>query len=501
MEAKDAHGNSCALNPAPAATEESTDMDNRPRIIAIQREFFGILDEFFRRATGDSPTQFATFDSFGTKIRTEAYRLASRAPDAFTFVHAALSAFYKKYGIELFHEAKKVGGLSFVLGGSSRFGESQFDSVRKVTLYADTTFIPDPILPWIEDPRAEERFRNVLCLETAFALLQLKPLADADLPYPAVVVFPSYEKSLEKLDTTTQKGIDELTLGILSIYLGRRFTTLAELVSFTATNEGDFLSAIDRHHLYVAPGGEVGQPLQEALEVYLDTIKEWRSDENLSIVSNLSRGTLALNALMERITPQFHLLENAEEMSSCPMVCLPSHWHYYSLACKFFEQRLRAQGVLDERTINTVRSINQPELKWLGNIPVEALVELRQNNENEEFRKALKDRISELHGAALNDLNRITSEVSRSIASLLAAHVKQTADIEGKYQSKYRNIAIGSWVTLAASLVPALAPVVGPIAPLAIGRKYLDTKLKEREERAKAARSLMGVLAAAKEEE
>jgi hypothetical protein len=469
------------------------------RIIELQRRLFGILDEFFQRATGTHPARFATFDSFGTKVRSDAYKLAERGPAAFSYGYEALSEFNKNNGVELFSEAKKLGGLSFVLGGSSRFLQSQFDSIRKVALYADTALIPDPILPWIENPRVEERFRNVLFLETAFALLQLKPLVDADLPYPAVVVFPSYEKSLETLDTTTQNQINALALGILSAYLGRAFTTFPELADFAVTNESDFLAAVDRYRLFIAPGAEIGQPLQEGLESYLEAIREWRSDEHISELSNLPRGMLLLNALMERITPQYHLLENAEELSSCPMVCLPAHWHYYSLACKFFEQRLKAQGVLDEATINTVRGINQPELKWLGNIPVEGLVDLRRNNENETFRKALKDRISELHGAALSDLNRITSEVCRSIASLLNAHNGRIGEIEKKYQSKYRNIAIGSWATLAATLVPALAPIAGITAPLALGGTYLNAKLSERKERAKAARSLMGILAAAKQ--
>ena len=472
-------------------------MDSCIRIAMLQRELFRILDEFFQRATGPKPLEFATFDSFGAKVNSEAARLAQRSMSAFPYVYDALSDFYTKHGVELFTEAKNLSGLNFVLGGSSRFFQSQFDSVRKVALYADTTFIPDPILPWIEAPRAEERFRNVLFLETIFVLLHLKPLVDADLPYPAVVIFPSYEKSLENLDATTQQGINDLLLGILSGHLGRKFGNMQELVSFAASNESEFLRTVDDNHLFVAPNGGIGQPLGAALDDYLEVLKEWRSNEQVSTASKMSRSMLTLQGLAERIGPQYHLLENAEKLSSSPMVCLPSHWHYYCMACQFFEQRLKLRGLLDQATIDTVRAINQPEFRWLGNIPVDQLVTLRHNNENEEFRRQIKDRISELHGARLNDLNQITSEVSRSIASLLLDHQKQMAALEDKYQSKYRKIALGSWVTLAAMLVPALAPLVGVLAPFAIGGEYIHTKQSERKESAAAARSLMGVLAAA----
>ena len=368
-------------------------------------------------------------------------------------------------------------------------------------LYADTVLIPDPILPWIEDSREEERFRNVLFLQSIFALLHLKPLVDADLPYPAVIVFPSYEKSLERLDPTTQTGINGLLTGILSAYLGREFAGFEELKNFTVTNESDFLHGIDAHHLFVAPGGDIGQPLEDALNVYIEDIKRWRSADYLLGVSRLSKGMLVLIALMERIAPQYHLFENAEEFSASPMLCLPAQWHYYSIACRFFEQRLKAQGILEESTINIVRGINHPKLTWLGNISVEALVDLRLNSENEEFRRILKGRISELHGAALGDLNRVTSEVSRSVASLLAGHGRQIAQIQAKYQSNYTKFAIASWASVAALLVPALGPFIGVGAPFAIGGGYLDAKLSERKELAKASKSLMGVLAAAKEQE
>ncbi len=476
-------------------------MASAHRIVAIQREFFGILQEYFLRMTGSGPNEFATFDSFGTAVNQGAHKLATRAPDAYDYAFTALKAFYETYGLELYGEVKKLGGLSFVSGGSSRFLGSQFASVRKMVLYADIVLIPDPILPWVEDPRPEERFRNVLFLQSVFALLHLKPLVNADLPYPAVIVFPSYERSLERLDTVTQTRINELVTGIVSVYLGRKFENFDELKSFAATNESDFLTGIDKHHLFVAPGGDVGQPLEDAFKMYLEEIRQWRSEEYLSSISRLSKGMLVLIALMERIVPQYHLLENAEEFSSNPMLCLPAQWHYYSIACKFFDDRLKALGLLDERTVKAVRGINQPELRWLGNIPVEALVDLRRNNENEEFRRVLKAGISELHGAALSDLDRVTSEVSRSVTSLLVGHEKQIARIEEKYQSKYRKIAIASWATVAGLLMPALAPLIGVAAPLAIGGTYLDTKMSERKERTNAAKSLMGVLAAAKEEE
>ena len=97
-----------------------------------------------------------------------------------------------------------------VLGGSSSFKASQFNSVTQSLLYADTILIPDPVMPWIESDRKEERFRNIRMLEAVFGILHIKPLVDAEFRYPAVMVFPSWEKLLEHNDAQTQAGISTL---------------------------------------------------------------------------------------------------------------------------------------------------------------------------------------------------------------------------------------------------------------------------------------------------
>jgi hypothetical protein len=180
-------------------------------------------------------------------------------------------------------------------------------------------------------------------------------------------------------------------------------------------------------------------------------------------------------------------------------MCLPVHWHYFGLVAKFLEERLLTLGIIDRDTIALTQGINQPDLKWLGNVPVSDLVKLRLENENEDFRKRLKTSISELNDASLSNLNRVTSEISRVIASLLVEHDKSIRQLQDKYQSKYKDLAIAASVTLAAILVPALAPLVGVAAPLGIGGKYLREKISERSALDKASKSLMGVLSSARE--
>jgi len=97
--------------------------------IAYQRELFARLEEFFRRATGQTVSEFATIDNFRIVIRKQARIIAPRGEDAYRWAHEEFSKFYKEQGPEIFRLAQGLGGFKLVLGGGSRFQESQLNAV------------------------------------------------------------------------------------------------------------------------------------------------------------------------------------------------------------------------------------------------------------------------------------------------------------------------------------------------------------------------------------
>lgn len=464
----------------------------------IQRELFTILDEFFERATGSKYFNFSTLTDFDNQIRSNAQKIATRGIGAFNWGHSTLGKFYTKHAADLYTASKQLGGMKLVIGGNSRFTASTLEGIRKMLLYTDTILIPDPILPWIENDRSEEAFRNVLLLKSIFILLQVKPLVDADLPYPAILVFPSWEKTLEENDKFTQHGIQKLATDFFSTHLNSTFGEPQEIVSFIEHCEPTFLKLVERNKLFIAPGGTGLEPIAKTIVMYKDDILTWRSKEFTSKIANISDGLLVFNGILERLAPHYHLLENANELLAQPLVCLESQWHYYSLCAKMYENKLQNQSLVSPDTSLVLQSLNTPNLQWLGNIPLTALVELRKNNENEYFRTHLAKYTKELNAASISDINRIAAEIGRGIASLLAEHQKEIRTIETKYSCLHKQTAISGWITLAAIMIPALAPLAGSIAPLVVAGKYLLDKTNEIQERSKAANSLMGILSTAK---
>lgn len=464
------------------------------------REFFAILDEFFTKATGTKYSDFSTPEGFGDRVRSQASVLAARAQGAYRWAARSLPEFYNKHKTDNLSAGRTLGGVKLVLGGSSRFGVAHLDTVKKMLLYADTVLIPDPILPWLETERQEERFKRVLLLETAHQLLHLKPLVDVDLPYPAVLVFPSWEKSLEERDAQTWDGIKRLVVSFLSHYLGIPFGDLREIFEYVAQHESEFLCEVNKKGLFVAPEGTIGSPLKGALTAYRANVRKWKSGEYLSHFEKLTDGGAVLNGLMERLGPQYHLLENAEVLGAQPMISVPAQCHYYALCAQLFEARLTERQLLDKTTVAAIRGLNTPQLKWLSTVPVQSLVELRQANENEPFRRKLEEFIGCLHSASLEDLNLVVAQVGRGISSLLGEYRKTLREIDSKYSAKHAKTIAVLGAATAAALVPSLAPFLG--APALAGVvKYAHDKIDESRERRAVAKSMMGVLAMAQKKQ
>lgn len=476
-----------------------------PELVSDQRALFTILDEFFERATGTKAAAFAPDGDVPAAIRANASAIGTRGKDAFTWGVDALGDYYRVQGMRAFKAARTLGGAKLVLGGGSAFTQSQFDGVRKMALYADTLLIPDPILPWIEDSREHEGFQRARLLEAVAWTAQLKPLIDVDLPYPAVVIFPSYEKSLERGDPVTQAGLDTLISSVVSRELapyldGRIFDSIDDLWSFAAQSPDSFLAGVDAAGLFLPPGGDGSVPLTGALDEQREYVAKWRTGDYKAKALQLPDAQLALMGIMERLTPHYHLLENAEELRAQPMLTVEAQWAYYQRVAKNLAGRLVEQGLLGPKTIAALRALQQPELQWLGNVPVPALARLRSENANEAFRRTIDEHFSALYAAALDDLDRVAAEVARALASLLAEHQREVSRISDAYARKHSGTTAAALVTAAAWFVPALAPyrdAIGATAPVALAGKFFNDRREELAERKAAAQSLAGVLAAA----
>ena len=473
--------------------------DENP-IDVLQSYTRGLLDrfeEFFLKATGKHAIKFSSVSDFDSTIRSMARQIAPRGESAFVWLDTEVRKFQAREGMAAFRAAKELGGTRLVLGGS-RFQESQLESVRNSLLYGDTILIPDPVLPWLERSREEERFQHVLVLKTVHCLLQLKPLVDADLPYPAVAVFPSWEKSLEERDEVTISGIKRLVTDTVTYATGVQLSTLEEVVEYSDTFSDEFIQAADRNVLVVAPNGAIGESIKDALRKTGEDHRIWRSDSWNEQYGQLSPQKKIINLLLERLTPIYHLIENAQELRGHPLMCLEQQAHYFGLISKIGGNRLEQLHYLKPETMALVNALGSEHLKWLGSVDMDAVIRLRQDNQNEEFRAILSSAMSRLGSSELDDVDLVAAEICHDLEVAIAKHSREMRAIQEKYNSVHGQTLVLGAGAFGAMVMPALMPLLGTAAPLALAAKYGYDKVAEIRENRELTHSLIGVLASAK---
>ena len=387
--------------------------------------------------------------------------------------------------------------MRLVLGGSSRFSESQLKSVTGSLLYSDTILVPDPIMPWLERERSEEKFQRVLVLKTAHSLLQLKPVVDADLPYPALVVFPSWEKILEENDEQTKLGIQQLFTDVVAWGTGENLSSFEEILDYSDTHTNKFLKSVEKSNLFVSPGGDVSSSLRRSLSEYEEHLKQWRSPDWLEQYSRLPPARRVLNGLFERIGPIYHMIENAQEFSGHPLMCIEQQAHYFQLVCRASSDRLIGLEHLSRETSSLVAALGSRRLEWLTGIDLGSIINLRRDNENEAFRQRMALALNRLSEAEFSEVDRVAAEVCREIEGAIAEHERDMRIVQDRYNRTHGQTSLIALGGLGAALMPSLSPLLGPVVPLAVAIKYGHDKLAEVQEKKHLARSYAGVLVSA----
>ncbi len=281
------------------SAHQDTSLDEGPidlkKVSTVTKEYFQLLENFFIDATGIIPKDFE-FEKYRAGVLKNPNNSASKSEKAFAEYPGRIMNFLSKNHNLLYKASKEIGGIKCVTSGSSNFTQSTFDGIRKFALYADTIFIPDPLLPWLEVQRDEERHTIINFLLNCHQLLLLKPLVDAQLSCPSIIVFPSWEKRLERNDLETMDGISQLTLGFFSHNLNATFEDETEIVNYIQTSGKDiFQKAVTNNGLFWPPEAPGPMSFSDGYNAYNGWLHTWRSEEWLERASILSPELLVFN--------------------------------------------------------------------------------------------------------------------------------------------------------------------------------------------------------------
>ena len=475
-------------------------------LVIYQRDYFEILEEFFVGVTGQSHDSFCSPSEFSVAINKLGETLRNNPDRSITFrdsfetLESKLQKLYGQESMDCFRSAQNIKCCKINLGGGSRFLETQLNAARKTMLVSDVVLIPDPIMPWLEAPREHEKFPLVFLIQAAYFILHLKVFLSEDFGLPPFLVFPSWEKSLEEHDQKTIESTRQLIADFFSYYINNEIENIDDVFELVDTDEEHFLAGVDKNRLFISAGGEIGEPLDTAFNNYITQAQKWRTTKFNELILGVPKGRVILHGIMERVQPQYHLLENSNELNSNPLLCVDAQAHYFALLSRMTNSRVIDFSGADESMSTALSALMSKRLDFLTNINDQQLIDLRKSDENVNFRNKLREFVCNLPTIKLDDLAYAATEVCSHVEALVSGHQKEVEELNGKYKAKHSKTALIAGGGLAVTMVPALAPFLGAALPFAIaaGGKYIADKLDEKHERKILSGSMLGIFALAK---
>jgi hypothetical protein len=373
------------------------------------------------------------------------------------------------------HVEDMHGNIKGIFGGDL-FPIHDENIASKCGIYTDTIILPDPFL------RSKHVFEHYALADKAFYLmkhamniLQFKDLACADIGIPIVVILPDLAALQEDERKFFHRLGEEDSLIHSAKLFGRQFESFEDLM--------DFCQSLDTIERTVAE-------IEDSSRVLFDT--DWKGDTASKIekamksnemkpFGDIAPGAVLAVQALGRMSVSNELLVKSRRVNGTPIIEAPTSWQY--LVWKMEYDADRAQSALKSQDLHIVKGLNDlagTDMQWLGNIPPEALIELRKEGAMGEIRNILGNGINGLIEANPSNFHRSRDLIFENIENAFGQYQKNIDELKAK-KWKFAGKDIGSWLvtgTLGITSATTGLPVWGLAAIVA--DQILDApKLKD----------------------
>lgn len=386
---------------------------------------------------------------------------------------------------------KRLGGVrSAYLGNAYMYlndNNQTLDILKKSALYADTTLVNDPIMSelqtWKLRGTGEKRAFPILAVYACQVML-IEELFASDNNPPICYLTPSIMLTLQKQKTleTTQQFIEE---NIVPFYASQIFfeelSSKDELLDYLERFHSfkEFLTVTSKSKLsIVTPLGEIMDVAQckSAKEYYED---KYDREYSLSgVIFAILRGRFGMGAFDLMINGRF--TENF-------VTDFNGVWDNIQLLLRDsrLPESVKGKEFLSKNTM-ILNALQDEELRWLGNIPLNKIKELRQRGELQDMRDLLSNNTGNIQSANENDFAEVTLQVKYSLDEGFKKHSAKVAELDKKYRSIYKidvpTLVVSGTLGLASSLYPPLAlaaGITGGTTVLDVIKKYNEKRHEE----------------------
>ena len=457
-------------------------------IKSTHEKYFELLDDYLGSIYRTSPSKkpheaglhYSSLDLSGKIIH-------DILPD-FT---EALMAFWKRNKKNLCDSISKIPGLKARYHGD--ISPSQcFDLVSKTGLYIDTTLIPDPLTKLLNIPVEMIKERNLVyyVVKHAFNILNAKEFFFSDTEAPISVIHPlDFYLDKTRSENCSREAISD-TKEYFEELLRIKLDTEKQLDSILDQNTSVLASKI-RHPQILAPRfrdlNDISMGLQKGREEIVDI------------------GMLPFQGKSAGLCLKFYVYGSLMGLSDCfldctsldakPLFDVQDSWSMLKWKLKKGGSQIGQRIELDVST-SVINALQLDNFKWLGNVPTDKLVEIRNNHELQDLRELFNREISEIYECNRDELEIVARRVQYNLTKAFEEHKRKLSDIDNEYRKRYRIdtslIITGAIASVAGLFWPpaVLASIIGGGGLIDLKRIYDEHK----EQILKTANKPVGIL-------
>jgi hypothetical protein len=354
-------------------------------------------------------------------------------------------------------------------------------------LYLDTILLPDPFLrmgPLLM--RWNDRDRAYYFVKHAMNLLNYKELALAEVSPPIVAVVPDglfYDEYQSKL--VMRLGAQDGLVHASALF-GRDFADSSELAEFAST----LVTAQDVVEKIAVPERLLFDT--EWTGTLVEQIERFQTGQMARVGINLPVGESIALQCSSRMTQANDVLLRSQQFRGVPLIDAPTSWRYFAWKLEYDNRAANGFDSASTQIISGLQSAAGGEMRWLGKVPPEALIELRKSGAIHEIRDILRKGVADLSEMTEVAFSEGASRVVGNLRSAFEMHEQAIENIRQKGWS-FAKKDVGSWLAIGTVEVAAVAtglPLFGLGAFLA--NQFFDMpKLKELIPTAKALKKEM----------
>lgn len=360
--------------------------------------------------------------------------------------------------------------------GGDLFPSNEENIASKCGIYTDTIILPDPFLRTRHIfERAEPAEQVYFIIKHAMNILQYKELACADVDIPIIVILPDIsELEAEEKQFNYKLGESDTLIHSAKLF-NRKFESIEELLEFASTLdtvEQTLAEVSDKSRILFDYDwqGDAEAQLRKAVE-----------SKEMKLIGIQNPGTTLVLQSIGRMATANELLIKASRLKGTPILDAPTSWQYLTWKMEYDADRTESTtNVKDLHITRGLQNLANGDMEWLGNIPVEALIQIRKEGAIEEIRSILGNGINELTNMNPSNYHRTSDQIFENINEAFEKHKVSIKELKSK-QWKFAGSDMGSWFvkgTLGVTAAITGAPVWA-IAALALDQVSDAPKLKD----------------------